>query len=86
MKAVATPGFLALGEGVEGFIHLAMQTMGSAGCEPSMVVSGPEVLERKAEDRGCTLHIPSSAPDRVWAIRDDHPGGPVVTFLLPSEY
>jgi hypothetical protein len=67
--------------------------LGAAGREPSWLVGDPEVKAEVKEDDGRTLKIPTKG-EKFYAIRDDHEdgctcgcgGGPVITFLLPSEY
>lgn len=84
-RAVATPNFLS--HTVDGTFQLrVLSLMGGKGAEPTMIVGDPDIEENVSEDEGATLRIPINTPEKVWAMRDDYPDGPVVTFLMPEDY
>ncbi len=87
-RVLATPGFIREGEekGAPDMVMLTRLLTGPKGpeSEPSMIVGDPACKGGDFEDDGRTLRIPGKF--KFYAKRDDYPEGPVVTFLLPSEY
>ncbi len=97
MRIVATPAYLAaMPEARAQFENTAMQVMSPvAGSQPSMVFGDPAAQGRELEDltemeNGNKVHtsmrIPVMGAQKLWCKRDDHPEGPIFTFLLPSDY
>ena len=88
MIQTATPGFQALPPTqMVGFVgRVARDLPRQPGQEPSMVIGSPEAKKARLEDGGRTLVVPFRGKQTVYAKRDDYPQGPVVTFLLASEY
>jgi hypothetical protein len=95
-RLVATPGFLAAHprEVLDPWMTKALKSIGrDRDSEPSMVFGRPEVTEDTPcdeFDKGdgtkvyCSIRI--NAPSELWLKRDDHPDGPIFTFLLPRDY
>jgi len=97
MRIVATPAYLtAHPEARTEFESLVLRVMSPvAHSQPSMIFGDPEAPGQELEDLtemddGSKVHLSMRVPvlgfKKLWCKRDDHPDGPVYTFLLPSDY